>query len=583
MDYEGILDRLAEATDEELAAALQAIGTKAASFTGPPTAETAPQVKQLAEHAAQIKSQLDQNARVAAEYQASLEMIGQLTAQPEPEAAPEQPPAQEPEQPKAPEPEQPKPDESKPEEPPAEEPKDEKPEGGDTVTASARRPLGGAGLLTGRGAPTFQALELAAQVNGRSGLVLSKNPEEAREQIANAFAAKAEERNPYEKTTLVNVRWLDSYKASDRYVSRDDSAYKISRKFTALEDEVRSRTAQENALTAAGICGPVTPVYDIPVIGDTDRPVRDALAPIGADRGGITYRPAIDGVTQTGGIGNWTAANDETDPLPEKVCFEVDCPEPTTVEVEAIYHCLTFSNMSTRFDPEAMDAAVRSGDIAFARFAENKLLTQLVAGSKTLYTPRQLGASRDVFTSLDKILAYYRNVHRLNDNQPLRHIVPLWLRDLMRADIVRQMVGDGVDVTMGVADTMITDWFQRRNINLTFHLDGIDPADITTPDPDIVVPNQAYTTAAAGTEIPGFKNAVSTLLFREGDWKYLDGGELNLGMVRDSVLNANNRFQVFREEFGNPAHRGIESLHLVYQLEPTGQSAATRDTNAFVD
>jgi hypothetical protein len=161
-------------------------------------------------------------------------------------------------------------------------------------------------------------------------------------------------------------------------------------------------------------------------------------------------------------------------------------------------------------------------------------------------------------------------------------INPLWLKNILRMDIARQMVGDGLD-TLAVADELIMDWYRRRNINPTFHLDGINPADITTPDPDIVVPQQSYSLAAAGTEVPNYIGTVSTLIFREGDWKYLDGGELNMGLVRDSTLNANNRFQTFREEFGTAAHRGIESVHLVHQLQVTGQSAATRDLNAILN
>lgn len=574
MSYEEILTRLADATNEELAAALTAIREQAASFTGPATADSAPKVQKLAADAAQIKSAIDERARVAAEYAANLGMIGELTTQPDPVVEPEQP--AEPEVPA-------QPAEPKTDEPPAVEPKtDDEPEGGDTVTASARRRLGGAGLTTGRRSQHFESLELPARVTGQNGLTLSADPEEAREQIATAFAAQAEIRNPYQKTALVNVNWQQGYRDAGRFISRRDGGYRANRVMSKLEEEVRSRTAGENALTAAGICGPVTPLYDIPVIGSSARPVRDALAPIGADRGGITYRPAVDGVTATGGIGVWTQANDEADPLVPKTCAEVDCPEPVTAEVEAVYHCLTFSNMSTQFDPELMESVVAAGEVAFARFAENKLLTQLTTASKTLYTPRVLGAARDYFVSLDKFVAYYRSVHRLDDNAPLRTIAPLWLKDIFRMDIARQMVGDGLD-TLAIADELIDDWFRRRNVNPTWHLDGINPADITTPDPDIVVPQQSYTLAAANTEVPNYIGTVSTLIFREGDWKYLDGGELNMGLVRDSVLNSTNRFQTFREEFATAAHRGIESIHLVAQLQVTGQSAATRDLNAILN
>ena len=577
--YEDILNRLSEATDEELSAALTEVGTTAAQFTGPATAETAGQVSELAKAAGAIKGEQDRRARVAAEYAASMAVIGELTAQPEPVApepvVPEAPVV--PEQPTAPDALA----ENTSDTPPAE-PEDEEPEGGDTVTASARRPLGGVGLITNRGEATVEPLRLEASVTGYGGAQFSDDPEVAREQRADLFAKFARQSNAYGVINVVNADWRDSYRAANRFLGRDLSPYALSRAMARVEEDVRSRDASTNALVAAGICGPVDTVYDIPVVGVTDRPVRDALARLGADRGGLTYRPAIDGVTQTGGIANWTGAQDEADPIVPKVCAEIDCPEPVSVEVDAIYHCLTFSNMSTQFDAEFMDSTVQAGDIAFARFAENKLLTQLTNGSKTLYTPRVLGAARDFFVSLDKFLAYYRSVHRLSDNVPLRQILPLWLKDILRMDIARQMVGDGLD-TLAIADELIMEWFRRRNVNPTFHLDGINPADITTPDPDIVVPNQFYTSAAAGTEVPNYIGTVSTIIYREGDWKYLDGGELNMGIVRDSVLNAQNRFQTFREEFGTAAHRGIESVHLVFQLQITGQSSATRDLNAILN
>jgi hypothetical protein len=261
---------------------------------------------------------------------------------------------------------------------------------------------------------------------------------------------------------------------------------------------------------------------------------------------------------------------------------EIDCPGVVEAEVEAIYKCLTFSNMSTRFDPEFMDAVVRAQSVAHARFAENRLITQLTTASKDVYSTQVLGATRDILVTLDQMLPYIRSTQRLNDDQPMRWIAPHWARNLMRADITRQMVGDGLQA-LAITDAMINSWLAERNVNVTWHLDGIDPAEITAPTPDVAVPAQFYTTLGDEVAVPGFPNALSTLFFPEGDWLYLDGGTLDLGVVRDSTLNGQNRFQTFSEEFGFPAFRGIESIHLVIQANPTGQSAATKDTSAIVD
>ncbi len=49
-------------------------------------------------------------------------------------------------------------------------------------------------------------------------------------------------------------------------------------------------------------------------------------------------------------------------------------------------------------------------------------------------------------------------------------------------------------------------------------------------------------------------------LFPEGTFLFLDTGTLELGIVRDSVLNATNDFEIFGETFENVAFIGVESL-----------------------
>lgn len=454
-------------------------------------------------------------------------------------------------------------------------------EGETTVTASAGRRVGGVNKTTtaGRTLPTVTVGAFAATgiPNVEAGTRLT------RESLATAFAdvANATRRiggNRAQRYTVATVR--TEYPESRRLTRAN--AFANMARVEEVVDEARGVRAADNALTAAGLCAPLETLYDVRVIGDPDRPIRDALVRFGAERGGIQYRPAFDGVTQTGGTGVWTVANDEADPLVPKTCLEIDCPGIVTAEIEAIYQCLTFSNMSSRFDPEWMAAVERAQEIAHARFAENRLYTQLLAGSKTLYTTQLLGAVRDILATLDKVIAYYRNVHRLADETPLRWIAPLWAKYLMRADMVRQMVGDGMQV-LSVTDAQINSWFTDRNVNVTFHLDGVDPADITVPDPDVVVPAQFYTNALTGTLVPGFPNMVSSLLFAEGDWLMLDGGTMDMGIVRDSELNSLNQFQTFSESFEFPAFRGIESLHVAIAANPTGQSAATVSTASAAD
>lgn len=613
-----ILGRLAELSEADLNAALAAIRADLDAYReGTATAETVTALQGLREASTAIRGELTGRANLAAEQAAALaDMDAAFAADgtagdtmPEEEqdgAEQDDPPAEQtPNQPGIEAQERVNQTNADAGDDGANETRQEGQ--GNSVTASARRrrPLGGVNTNGGNGAAAVTTRprlpQLRTSVTAAAGLP-SYSPGQAmtRQNVGAAFAEQAQIQAPgrdhFQKVPVVTMR---SEFPDGRVLRRSNDPYANMRLVEDVLADVTSRHARDlvdqevairtlsdggrqSLVAAGGICGPLETLYDIRVIGDVDRPVRDALVRFGAERGGIQYRPAMDGVTQTGGIGAWTVAQDTASPIVPKTCVEIACPGVVSATVEAIYECLTFSNMTTRFDPEFFDAVVQAQDIAHARFAENRLLGQLIAGSKAMVGTQLLGATRDILANLDKVTAYYRNVHRLNRDVPLRWIVPAWVQNLIRADMTRQMVGDGMQA-LAVTDAQIAQWLGERNVNITYHMDGIDPADLTVPTPDVVVPAQFYTLAVAEATVPGFPDAISSLLFAEGDWLYLDGGTLDMGVVRDSTLNGQNRFQTFSEEFGFPAFRGIESLHLVLPVQPTGQSAATKDTSAAAD
>jgi hypothetical protein len=63
-------------------------------------------------------------------------------------------------------------------------------------------------------------------------------------------------------------------------------------------------------------------------------------------------------------------------------------------------------------------------------------------------------------------------------------------------------------------------------------------------------------------------------LYDEGHHLFLDGGTLDLGIVRDSTLNRTNDFETFVETFEGLAPRGVESIWITSTVCPDGTSAA---------
>ena len=196
-----------------------------------------------------------------------------------------------------------------------------------------------------------------------------------------------------------------------------------------------------------------------------------------------------------------------------------------------------------------------------ARLAENKLLSQIEAGSTAVdVVSTTYGAARELMNLLARATATYRHKHRIG-TAPLRMIAPVWARELMRADIALQMPGDGLDDTLGLADAKIDAWFRARNGNITWPLDGVGP------NPG----GGTETTAASGFAFP---TNLEFALFAEGTWLYLDGGTLDLGLIRDSSLVASNQYKQFVETFENAVNIGCESYWVSAPFEATGAAAA---------
>lgn len=567
MNLEEIMARLAEATADELSEALAAISTEAKGVGTESTLANVEKLEKLRDARAAVLAEISNREQLAARLDSAR---GEFTEE-APEVTEAAETATETEE-LANEPE---------------ETEDAPVETEETVTASAK--LGSitkaakaktkAAAKTIGGTVTAITRSVGATATVPLGMQFSRD---------NLMDALVEKHNAISKSTV----------SGRQTVARIEFTYPESRQLSSdVSASVNTRRIQEatspEAITAAGgLCAPLETLYDINVLGVTSRPVRDALSRFQVDRGGIQYRLPMDALAMTDGLGVWTVTDDAAvsnppDGTPEKTCAVIECPGVVNSVVEAIYLCLQYPNFSARFDREWVDATTRAAMVAHARFAENRLLAKLLAGSKLLTGAKVVSAVRDVLVHLDQTIAYYRNRHRLDSMVPLRFIVPRWVLDLFRADIARGLATANDLSALGVADATIMSWFRARGVNVTFHLDGNPNVDDPTDAPDVVdaddIPAQSYANAAAFSAIPGFIDKIDSVLFAEGDWLFLDGGTLDLGLVRDSSLNRINRYQTFVESWEGAAFNGIESLRLVLEVQPTGSIVGTVDGSALVD
>jgi hypothetical protein len=332
--------------------------------------------------------------------------------------------------------------------------------------------------------------------------------------------------------------------------------------------------ASPAALTASGgLCAPLEPYYGIQVIADAARPVRDSLPKFSADRGGVRFIPPPVLSDVSGAIGVTTAAQDvgpygdsEGD-TPFKPCLHVACGEEQEVEVAAIHRCLTFGNFAARTYPEQVEAWLALAIAAHARRAETLLLDAIDAASTATTGASTYSAVRTLLPQIDVAVAAYRSRNRTSQNLALRIMLPAWTKELLRADLARGYQGHDTREVLAVSDAEIAAWFSVRNVTPTFYVDGATGS------------SQIFGAQSAGA-LSAFPSTVVWYLFVEGSFVFLDGGVLDLGLVRDSTLNKTNDYQIFAETFEAVAFYGIESVKVTSTVCPNGVSAPAASGSA---
>jgi hypothetical protein len=321
--------------------------------------------------------------------------------------------------------------------------------------------------------------------------------------------------------------------------------------------KVQAVTGPEALVASGGHSTPFEVKYDIFGLGTTARPLRDALPQFQADRGGIRFVTPPVLSSYANAVGIWTAANDsaETPNPAAKLSLTVTAAGENTVATDAVTLQLQFGNLMTRAYPELIARHNELGLIQHAREAEGQILTRLTALSTAVTSTSLIGVARDFLVQLGRAAANYRGRHRLEADAPLRVIAPYWIKDAMVADLAIAAPGDN---TLNAA-AEIDGYIASRNINITYHIDD-------------------FTDAQSAAAMNEFADTFVWYMFAEGTFLFLDGGTLDLGVIRDSTLVGTNDYKMFVETFEGVAKVGVESLKVTSTISVNGVAAALRDT-----
>jgi hypothetical protein len=316
----------------------------------------------------------------------------------------------------------------------------------------------------------------------------------------------------------------------------------------AYNMEVLSAATAPSALTAAGWCAPSNNLYDLFGIDAGDGLID--LPTVQVTRGGLNVPGFIGLEDAEDALWTWTEADqDSADEGGEeaafKPCLKIPCPEFTDYRLVAEGLCVTAGNLTDRAFPELTQRFVSLAVNAHLHRLSAAIINE-IATSATGVTMGGINATAagSVLNAIDLQVADYRSQYRMSVNAVLEAVFPLWAKGLIRADLALR---HGAELT-NVTDAVVDAHFAARGIRAQFVHD--------------------YQPLFGGAAATAWPAAMEFLLYPAGGYVRGDGGVIDLGVVRDSVLNATNDYTA----------AWTEQLYLVAQLGP-----AAREVEVVLD
>ncbi len=181
----------------------------------------------------------------------------------------------------------------------------------------------------------------------------------------------------------------------------------------------------------------------------------------------------------------------------------------------------------------------------------------MTGSTSVTYTPTGIGVAVPVLDAIEMQVMDYRIKYRMCEGSILEAVFPTWIKAEIRADLVKRT---GVENMMSVSDAQIAQWFTDRGVRVQFVADW-----------------QVGTTGLLGQSTPAtsWPTSVQFLLYAAGTWLRGNGLRLDLGIIRDSTLNATNDYTAsWMEECYLTAMIGHESRLVTVPICPNGATAA---------
>ena len=313
-----------------------------------------------------------------------------------------------------------------------------------------------------------------------------------------------------------------------------------SRLWQNSDPSLRDEGASKITVAGGGFCAPPINVYRFFNIADTCGTID--LPTFGMERGSVNVptSPSLADVftgTFTSATNPWLWTN--TDDIatvtgdPNKPCVRVPCPDMVEWTLECYGICLTAGNLTAWAWPEAVENQIALLMAAHYHAANMRYIQQIQAMASTCVTgmgAASAGTIAPVLGGTELQAMDYRTRYGMCETAVMEGILPYWVLGTFRSDGSKRT---GVSDLFGMTLNQVADWFDVRNIRM-----------------QMVSDYQVRGSGQLGAATPAtaWPTTVEALMWAPGTVMLGNGLMLNLGVVRDSVLNAENDHTALRME-----------------------------------
>ena len=259
--------------------------------------------------------------------------------------------------------------------------------------------------------------------------------------------------------------WAGDRKTLLSLRSEADESRQLGQDPTGNAAKIDAVTSPAALVASGGICGPVGVSFDVQAIATAGRPLQGAMAGYQAVRGGIRYTtPAtLAQVTSTGPASIWTEATDAAPGGATKPHATFACRAGARSDGRCDNQHRSVRQLPGPLLPRAdgrvhdhgQRRARQIGRVQCPGAAERRESTQVSAGAY------EVGAARELLSILDRAVSQMRYRHRMAPGTPLRFVEPVWLKDMLRSDLAKNLPGDsgGQTERLAMADAEIEKFF----------------------------------------------------------------------------------------------------------------------------